>query len=201
MVRPALIALLAATCASAAQAQPADWSRAGGSLFVRAVADSPPGPTFPDPSLPRLQPPGQPFAQAVADAADRHGLDPKLLHALIIVESGYQAHAVSPQGAGGLTQLMPGTAADLGVVDRFDPLENLDGGANYLARQVLRFGDLKLALAAYNAGPARVARLGAVPPIAETQAYVAAVIDCFLALSAGRGVRAARQCRTAEGRP
>ena len=90
---------------------------------------------------------------------------------------------------------MPATARDLGVADRFDPAANLSGGADYLARQLLRFGDVRLALAAYNAGPARVARLGRVPEIAETKAYVQAVVDCYLALSAGRGVRSSRECR------
>ena len=100
-----------------------------------------------------------------------------------------------------MTQLMPATALELGVRDRFDPVENLRGGADYLARQILRFGDLRLALAAYNAGPARVARLGRVPDIAETQAYVVTVIDCYLALSAGRGVTNARQCGAAGAAP
>ena len=125
----------------------------------------------------------------------RHGLDPKLLHALVVTESAYRPDALSPVGAGGLTQLMPGTALELGVRDRFDPVENLRGGADYLARQIRRFGDLRLALAAYNAGPARVARLGRVPDIAETQAYVATVVDCYLALTAGQGITSSTQCR------
>jgi len=110
-------------------------------------------------------------------------------------ESAYRPDALSPVGAGGLTQLMPGTALELGVRDRFDPVENLRGGADYLARQIRRFGDLRLALAAYNAGPARVARLGRVPDIAETQAYVATVVDCYLALTAGQGITSSTQCR------
>ncbi|WP_313046051.1 lytic transglycosylase domain-containing protein, partial [Brevundimonas sp.] len=80
------------------------------------------------------------------------------------------------------------------VVDRFDPAENLRGGADYLARQILRFGDLRLALGAYNAGPARVARLGRVPDIPETQTYVDTVINCYLALTAGQTLRTRRQC-------
>ena len=140
----------------------------------------------------------QPFADAIAEAADRHGLDRKLLHALVVVESAYRAQACSHAGACGLTQLMPGTAADLGVRDRFDPYENLRGGADYLARQILRFGDLRLALAAYNSGPDRVARLGRIPNITETQNYVVSVINCYLALTAGRGVRSSRECAPAE---
>ena len=89
---------------------------------------------------------------------------------------------------------MTATARELGVRDRFEPLQNLNGGADYLARQILRFGDIRLALAAYNSGPGRVARLGRIPEIAETQAYVVAVVDCYLALTAGRGVRSSREC-------
>ena len=98
----------------------------------------------------------------------------------------------------GLTQLMPATARQLGVADPLDPAANLQGGADYLARQLIRFGDLRLALAAYNAGPGRVAALGRVPSISETQTYVQAVVECFLTLSAGREVRSSRQCRAPE---
>ncbi|CAM3014749.1 lytic transglycosylase domain-containing protein [Brevundimonas diminuta] len=188
------VALLWA-CAGSAQAQTVDWSRAGGDLFGHAdvhaaigVVEEVSGPV----RLPGLT---QPYMDAIARAADRHGLDPKLLHALVIVESAYVANAVSPAGAGGLTQLMPGTARDLGVRDHFDVEQNLYAGADYLARQLLRFGDLRLALAAYNSGPGRVARLGRVPRIPETEQYVLDVIDCFLMLTAGRGARNAPQCR------
>ncbi len=181
-----------------AEAQTVDWSRAGGDLFGRPVVLPASENQVIDDAAPRLAPLSQPFTEAIAAAAGRHGLDPKLLHALVIVESAYRADAVSPVGAGGLTQLMPGTAADLGVRDRFDPAQNLAGGADYLARQMLRFGDLRLALAAYNAGPGRVARLGRIPDIAETRAYVAAVVDCYLTLTVGRGARTSRQCRQAE---
>lgn len=181
-----------------AQAQSVDWSRAGGDLFGRPPA--PPameraGMTDGPSRAPALS---QPYTEAVARAAERHGLDEKLLHALVIVESAYRPDAVSAAGAGGLTQLMPGTAAELGVVDSFDVEQNLSGGADYLARQLLRFRDLRLALAAYNAGPGRVARLGRVPDIEETRNYIASVIDCYLALTAGRGVRNAPQCRAQE---
>ena len=114
-----------------------------------------------------------------------------------IVESAYRPRAVSTAGAGGLTQLMPATARELGVADRFEARANLLGGADYLADQIARLGDLRLALAAYNAGPGRVARLGRVPAIPETQAYVGRVVDCYLALTAGRAVRTAADCRGA----
>lgn len=82
--------------------------------------------------------------------------------------------AVSPKGAIGLAQLMPATARMLGV-DPWDPVQNLEGGARYLAAQYRRFGSWRLALAAYNAGPAAVARHGGVPPYRETRAYIAHV--------------------------
>ena len=204
MVRTLIMTLAAAACASTAAAQTAaDWSRAGGGLFagrdLEPPAEAPAG-ALTEPTADFVEegvhvpPAEQPYAAVVADAAARHGLDPKLLHALVVVESAYRPRAASPAGAAGLTQLMPATAAELGVADRLDPRANLQGGAAYLARQVVRFGDLRLALAAYNAGPARVARLGRIPAIPETQAYVTAVVDCYLALSAGRGVRSSREC-------
>lgn len=161
----------------------------------------PPEPEITDPmqgyAEVRLLPPDQPLDELITRIANETGLDPKLLHALVIVESAYDHRAVSPVGAAGLTQLMPGTARELGVSNRFDAEENLRGGARYLALQIGRFGDLRLALAAYNSGPGRVARLGRVPDIAETQGYVRDAIDCYLALSAGRGIRHRRQCRSA----
>jgi soluble lytic murein transglycosylase-like protein len=195
MVKAILIALAMTAGAAPAEAAP-DWRRAGGGLFVGAeAADAAPADMDAVLEPVRLAPLNQPFAEDVSAAAERHGLDPKLLHALVTVESAYRVKAVSPVGAAGLTQLMPATARELGIVDRFDPAANLLGGADYLARQLLRFGDVRLALAAYNAGPGRVAQLGRVPEIAETKAYVQAVVECYLALSAGRGVRSSRECR------
>lgn len=199
-----LVLALSLAARSQAVAAP-DWRAAGGGLFAGVAAapaseDSVIAALSPDAGVPRLPDLDQPFASAVAAAAARHGLDPKLLHALIIVESAYQPRALSPAGAAGLTQLMPATAAALGVRDRFDADANVLGGADYLARLLLRFGDLRLALAAYNCGPARVAQLGRVPDIAETRAYVGAVIDCYLALSAGRRVSSANDCH-APGAP
>ena len=107
----------------------------------------------------------------IADAADRHGVDVHLLTALVWTESAFRPDAVSPAGAIGLGQLMPGTAGDLGV-DPHDPVQNLDGAARYIREQLDRFGSDELALAAYNAGPGRVIRSGGVPNIHETQSYV-----------------------------
>lgn len=200
----AALALAASTLGAPASAQsPVSWRAAGGELFAPDAhgGDSKIPDGIAGEDLIRISSPEQPFGRAIAEAAERHGLDPKLLHALVIVESAYRNDACSPAGACGLTQLMPGTAADLGVRDRFDPLENLRGGADYLARQILRFGDIRLALAAFNAGPHRVARTGRIPAIPETEHYVVAVVDCYLALTAGRGVRSSRECTARTDRP
>lgn len=120
----------------------------------------------------------------IEDAARRHGVDPRLLTALVWTESAFRVDAVSPAGAIGLGQLMPGTAAGMGV-DPHDPLQNLDGAATYLATQLRNFGSVDLALAAYNAGPGRVQRAGGIPEIAETQAYVRIVTDRYDSLTRG----------------
>ena len=120
----------------------------------------------------------QPWIGAIEDAAAKHGVDPRLLASLVKHESGFRAEARSHAGAVGLTQLMPATARGLGV-DPHDPLQNLDGGARYLRSMLDRFGRTELALAAYNAGPGRVAQAGGVPQIAETQRYVTAVMSSY----------------------
>ena len=124
---------------------------------------------------------GRSWAPAIAEAARRHGLDERLLAALVWTESGFDPEARSSAGAIGLGQLMPGTAADLGV-DPTDATQNLDGAARYLRQQLDRFGDVRLALAAYNAGPARVEAAGGVPAIEETTTYVARVTGRLTAL-------------------
>ena len=112
--------------------------------------------------------------------AERYGLDPDLVLAVVAVESNFEPRAVSKKGAQGLMQLMPATAGDLGVTDALDPATNLDGGARYL-QALLRLyrGDLRKALAAYNAGPGAVARHGGVPPYRETQEYVRRVMKQY----------------------
>jgi soluble lytic murein transglycosylase-like protein len=191
MVTRLLCTLASIACCGAAQAQDVDWARAGGPLFVGAgpaPADASLGPGFADQADP------DPLRAMVDAAADRAGVDRKLLHGLVAVESSFRPRAVSPAGAAGLTQLMPGTAADLGVRDRFDPAENLAGGAAYLRAQIARFGDLRLALAAYNAGPGRVLAARDVPAIPETREFVDDVVSCVLAQMIGRAVRSAKDC-------
>ena len=116
------------------------------------------------------------YAAKIAELSARFDLSPSLLEALVWQESRWNENAVSPVGAQGLAQLMPGTARYLGVNPR-DPFANLEGGARYLREQLDRFGgDIEKALAAYNAGPGRVERAGGIPKIRETQQYVAAIM-------------------------
>jgi soluble lytic murein transglycosylase-like protein len=117
-----------------------------------------------------------PFAAEIDAAAAKYNVDPALLRGLIRQESNFNANATSPAGARGLTQLMPGTAAALGV-DPSVPAQAIEGGAKYLRQQLDKFGnDPAKALAAYNAGPGAVQRYGGVPPFAETQNYVRKVL-------------------------
>jgi len=131
------------------------------------------GPTAAAPSGTTGSLAGVPYGDEITAAARRNGVDPALLAGLVRQESNFNAAAVSPAGARGLTQLMPATAAGLGVANPSDPVQALEGGARYLRRQLDAFGgDVTKALAAYNAGPGAVQRYGGVPPYAETQAYV-----------------------------
>jgi len=124
------------------------------------------------------------FWALVSDAECRHDLPRGLLDALVVAESMYDPRATSRMGAGGLAQLMPGTARELGVADRYDPASNIDAGARYLRQQLDRFGTIALALAAYNAGPAAVERSGGIPRNSETPAYVRRVLGLFDELQA-----------------
>lgn len=129
------------------------------------------------PQLPSRAHAAGPYGEMVTDAAARYDLDPILLAALVQAESGWNPSAVSPVGAMGLGQLMPGTADYLGVSNPFDPEQNLDGAARYLASMLARYdGDVRLALAAYNAGPGRVDACRCVPDNGETPGYVTDVL-------------------------
>lgn len=115
------------------------------------------------------------YRAAATEIAQKYGIDPDLFARLIQQESGWNPNAGSEKGALGLTQLMPGTALDMGVL-RADPLQNLEGGAKYLRQQLDAFGDPALALAAYNAGPGSVRKYGGIPPFKETQNYVSRIL-------------------------
>ncbi len=116
------------------------------------------------------------YLSSIRAAERKHALPFGLLDALIWQESRYNPMAVSSAGAGGLTQLMPGTASDLGVKNRFDPSANIDGGARYLKQMLDKFGAIHLALAAYNAGPGAVLKAKGIPRYRETRDYVKKVL-------------------------
>jgi soluble lytic murein transglycosylase-like protein len=121
-----------------------------------------------------------PFAQEIAQAAYRYDVPERLIRAVIRVESGFDHRAVSRKGALGLMQLMPETAAMLGVRDVFDPQENIDGGTRHLRAMMRRFPhDLRLAIAAYNAGEKPVVIHRGVPPYPETREYVQQVLRLY----------------------
>ena len=115
------------------------------------------------------------FRELISGAAARHGIDPRVVHALIQVESGYRSAAVSPKGARGLMQLLPSTGRQYGALDLLDPRVNVDAGVRHLKSLLERF-DLPLALAAYNAGEGAVAKFGGIPPFRETRAYVSRIL-------------------------
>jgi soluble lytic murein transglycosylase-like protein len=121
------------------------------------------------------------YNDLIADAAQRHQIDAKLLHAVIQTESAYNSSAISSAGAAGLMQLMPGTARRFGVTDRIDPDQNVDGGTRYLKHLITMFGPrLDLAIAAYNAGENAVIKYNnSIPPYRETQDYVRQVLALY----------------------
>jgi soluble lytic murein transglycosylase-like protein len=165
---------------SAAAADEIRMEERDGVLYVSNVGAPRPSPVRAAPASP---------AEPVADrtparyrdliraAAARHALAPELVESVIRVESNFEARAVSPKGARGLMQLMPATAATLGVRNVFDVRQNIEGGVRHLRHLLDRYsGNLVLALAAYNAGVEAVTRYGGIPPYAETQAYVARIL-------------------------
>lgn len=133
-----------------------------------------------NPAIP-AQRPGRRYASLIRDVAREEHVDPALLHAVITVESAYNARALSPKGAVGLMQLMPDTARRYAVSDIWDPVQNLRGGARYLRDLLMMFNDnVGLALAAYNAGEKAVIRAGhRIPPYAETRSYVPRVLEHY----------------------
>ena len=137
----------------------------------------PPEPATPVPAAP------EEVIRLIQESSERHALPSALVEAVAWQESRFNHAAVSRKGARGVMQLLPTTASDLGV-DPSDLQGNIDGGAAYLAQQLKRFGDVRLALAAYNAGPGAVQRYGGVPPYAETQSYVRAILARLAVVSA-----------------
>lgn len=170
----ALLELAGRVARSAAQASPA---AAPADATAHAAASRAPRPgdalgATDHPFAERLAP----FEEAIREAAEGVRLGANWLRAVILQESGGDAQAVSPRGAQGLMQILPATGRALGLRDPFDPAENIRAGARYLTGLLTQFGDIRLALAAYNAGPGRVSRYGGIPPFRETQTYVRRVL-------------------------
>ncbi len=171
------VALMSLAATASAQTLSAQFSYKRSDAGTVVISDqgltASPAPSAPAASRPRR---GSEFDAMIDDHARAQGLSPVLVRAVIEAESAFNPRAVSRVGAMGLMQLMPGTAKDLGVVDAFDPAENIRGGTTYLRTLLDRFdGDVRLALAAYNAGPGAVERYDNVPPYRETRNYVAKI--------------------------
>lgn len=120
------------------------------------------------------------YSDIINEACDKHGVDPALVHAIVKVESDFNAYAVSRKGAMGLMQLMPQTAVELNVKNSFSPTENIHGGVKYIRYLLDRYeGNIQLALAAYNSGETNVKKWGTIPPFRETQQYVKKILRIY----------------------
>jgi soluble lytic murein transglycosylase-like protein len=134
--------------------------------------------------------PGERYANFIHSSAEKHGVDEKLVKLVVEAESNYDAKAVSRKNALGLMQLLPSTAARYAVTNVFDPAQNIEAGTHYLKDLLAKYrGNIKFALAAYNAGPEMVDRYGGVPPFTETQHYVRSITN---KLAAGENTSALR---------
>jgi soluble lytic murein transglycosylase-like protein len=150
--------------------------------FTRLLSPSALAPDVPAPPPAARETPAG-LEGLIETSGARYGVDPALIKAVVGAESSFDPYATSKTGAQGLMQLMPGTAAELGVSDAYDPAQNIDGGTRYLRTLLDRFGgDPRRAVAAYNAGPGAVERYDGVPPYVETQAYVTRVLEGYAAL-------------------
>jgi soluble lytic murein transglycosylase-like protein len=172
-----IVAILSMHSAAAAEIR---LEERDGVLYVRNVEPTPGAeapPPSASPAAPSVAQRPTPYRDLIRAAAARHSLAPELVESVIRVESNFKPRAVSPKGARGLMQLMPATAAQLGVRDVFDVRENIDAGVRHL-RYLLDLcrGNVPFALAAYNAGVDAVARYSGIPPYAETQAYVSRIL-------------------------
>jgi soluble lytic murein transglycosylase-like protein len=146
--------------------------------LYRSLIEPPPRPSYA--RRPASRPPvNERFDPLIASTARSFNVDPALVKAVVATESNFEVRAVSRAGAQGLMQLMPETAREMGVLAPFKPTENLKGGVRYLREMLDRYGNTRLALAAYNAGPKAVDRHAGIPPYPETRAYVTRVLNYY----------------------
>ena len=159
--------------------------------------------TLPPASSTKPQPlKAQDLKEVINTISDQHHLDPDFISSVIHAESGFNPRAVSPKGAQGLMQLMPGTASKLGVTNSFDPRSNVEGGTRYLSELLERYNfDVIKALAAYNAGPHRVQQYGGVPPYYETRTYVARIVRDYNRKKIAERKAAAATAKAARAKP
>jgi hypothetical protein len=153
--------------------------------------------------LPEPLSPNTPFHDLIRAASERYGVDADLIHCVIAIESNFNPKAVSPKNARGLMQLLPQTAAQLGVRNIFDPRENIEAGTRYLKDMLARYNnDLTLALAAYNAGPEKVEQYGRrVPPYSETVKYVQRISRSYAHFKSDAAQNKAETTAKVEGLP
>jgi len=170
-------ALALAVCAVPAEAQVKMRTRADGTIEI--YNDGPGNALRSRAPLVLRAVPRADWNEWILDSAYANGVDPKLVQAIMQVESGYNCRALSRTGAMGLMQLMPDTARLMQVADAFSPEQNIRGGVSYLRQMIDRFERLEYAIAAYNAGPGAVTRHGGVPPYAETRDYVDRVLTLY----------------------
>lgn len=185
-MRPLVVLLVSFVMPVAAQAQVIEIGSSGEARTYASPTLFMGGDPVPIEAVRRGAPPSSGAISSILAAEARNqGLDQSLLEAVAWQESRGRMAAVSVKGARGVMQLMPSTAADLGV-DLDDPAANIRGGALYLRRQLDRFGSVPLALAAYNAGPGAVTRYGGIPPYRETRNYVANILSRWRVVSSAR---------------
>ena len=204
--RSLLVATVFAALPVAAEAQIYTWRDAAGNLVLSDKAKDPAAQTYQvsRAGLFRTTRPvsrrAAQFEALIEEHSAAHQVSPSLVRAVIQAESAFNPRARSHKGAMGLMQLMPATATEFSVLDPYDPRENNRAGVAYLKRRLVKYSDESLAVAAYNAGPAAVARYGRVPPYRETRDYVDKIRRATDAVPAGPRTRIYRIVEVVNGR-